>query len=969
MNRALSFILHSETWRAALVLAALLLLFFEKPLRNFATHHYSTADITQDYTLTQIEPRYQQANRVTSDPAVEMQPWLMFNRDELRAGRIPLWNPYNGNGVPHLANMQSAVFSPFSLPFYLTSFRFALVATAFAKLFALGFFAYLFLRAIGLSFWPALISASAFMLCGHNIVLLAYPHTSATVALPAGLYFAESAIARWEDARSGRLRALAGLTFSLAAGVFAGQPESFYFAVLLIAFYAVFRLSGAYFERGRDVAALRHVLKVSAALLVSGTLAASLAAVQLLPFIEYLKHSVMFGARQGPQTPLAALSWPFLFFPNLLGNPAKPFEGWPIGPAPNFELVNSVYTSAIVVLLGLISIAWIRKPRTQAFFAILLTVWIVYAYDLFGIGRAIAFFVPLSDLAPINRSQPIGIFCVCVSAGYALEHLLSLDGPRRLVPPIFIAAVGSLLLWMAVAEAGERLQRHFLRFPPESAFREFARGHVIAMSALFAAGILLVSALAWIRARWARDCACALLLLLVFLPCGWMLRNYNPTFPDRFFFPRTESIEQLKSRVGSEPLLVFGDDTLPPDTNLVYGLRLPASYDALSIRTYDELYTRHFGLSDNWRSSRKASLTGLALLGIQHVLTKGAWIPAGTDFAGVVWNDARRHKVGPILPGQDVVQTFTATRERLQSILIPLSTNARKNRCTLRVALEEELTDKVLVSRDIDGSTLVQDDRHYCELIVDFDPIPDSLGKRYRLRLSSSDATATNAVSVWAHQDFAHFEEQALKKSPRAPFRTYTPGELTFGGVHHAGGVPFDCSYDRDRFREEARIGRFTLYAFLPGVFRYHVVDQAELAPSAEDSFERLLDRDFDAAKSVVLLRGDVEPANAVSSHDESSSLQLVSEEATLVCLAVTRSKPGWLVLAKPWYPGWKARVDGRETPLVRANYTFMALRVPAGANAIEIVYEPASFRIGAWISLASALACAVIGLTCTLRR
>ena len=314
------------------------------------------------------------------------------------------------------------------------------------------------------------------------------------------------------------------------------------------------------------------------------------------------------------------------------------------------------------------------------------------------------------------------------------------------------------------------------------------------------------------------------------------------------------------------------------------------------------------------------------------------------------------------------MQTFTATRDRLQSILIPVSTNARKNRCTLRLTLEEEMTAKEIVSRDIDCFPLVQDDRHFCELIVDFDPILDSRGKRYRLKLSSSDATPRNAVSVRAHHDFARCEEEALKSSPRAPFTSYTPGRLPRGGVGQAGGMPFDCSYSREQFREEARIGRFTLYSFERGVSRFHFVDRAELVSSPEDAFERLLDRDFDATKSVVLLRSEVDPAGAGSDEDESSSLDLVSEEPTAVRLSVTRKKPGWLVLAKPWYPGWKARVDGREIELVRANYAFTALRVPAGASDIEIVYEPRSFRIGAWISFASALACAAIALACRLR-
>ena len=53
------------------------------------------------------------------DPVLQFQPWLEFNRTMIRAGRLPLWNPYAGCGAPHLANGQSAVFDPFHVMAYL----------------------------------------------------------------------------------------------------------------------------------------------------------------------------------------------------------------------------------------------------------------------------------------------------------------------------------------------------------------------------------------------------------------------------------------------------------------------------------------------------------------------------------------------------------------------------------------------------------------------------------------------------------------------------------------------------------------------------------------------------------------------------------------------------------------------------------------------------------------------------------
>src|SRR5262249_23580558 len=158
-----------------------------------------------------------------------------FDRDELRAGRIPLWNVWNGTGCPHFANYQSAVFSPFSLPWYLLDEKAALLATSFLKLFLCGYFTFLFLKEVGLRQVPSLIGGTAFMFGGHNVLLLSFPHVAAQVSLAAGFFFVERvfrrflpwarALARGEAAERPRLLpALIGLSLTFFCGLIAGQP-------------------------------------------------------------------------------------------------------------------------------------------------------------------------------------------------------------------------------------------------------------------------------------------------------------------------------------------------------------------------------------------------------------------------------------------------------------------------------------------------------------------------------------------------------------------------------------------------------------------------------------------------------------------------------------------------------------------------------------------------------------------------
>ena len=59
------------------------------------------------------------------------------------------------------------------------------------------------------------------------------------------------------------------------------------------------------------------------------------------------------------------------------------------------------------------------------------------------------------------------------------------------------------------------------------------------------------------------------------------------------------------------------------------------------------------------------------------------------------------------------------------------------------------------------------------------------------------------------------------------------------------------------------------------------------------------------------------------------------------------------LFLSESWYPeGWKAYIDGSETPIHRINYMFRGVVVPAGDHSLMMKFEPKGFAIGKQMSL-----------------
>lgn len=62
----------------------------------------------------------------------------------------------------------------------------------------------------------------------------------------------------------------------------------------------------------------------------------------------------------------------------------------------------------------------------------------------------------------------------------------------------------------------------------------------------------------------------------------------------------------------------------------------------------------------------------------------------------------------------------------------------------------------------------------------------------------------------------------------------------------------------------------------------------------------------------------------------------------------------GLLVLADALHPGWQARVDGKNAPVLRVNGALRGVRVLPDTKTVEFHYEPDSVRLGLFVSLAA---------------
>ena len=97
---------------------------------------------------------------------------------------------------------------------------------------------------------------------------------------------------------------------------------------------------------------------------------------------------------------------------------------------------------------------------------------------------------------------------------------------------------------------------------------------------------------------------------------------------------------------------------------------------------------------------------------------------------------------------------------------------------------------------------------------------------------------------------------------------------------------------------------------------------------------------------------------------DPAESVRIDNYGPRRVVIDVDLRRPGIVVLADVFYPGWRLTIDGEPAPIWRANRLMRGAAVESGRHRLIYTYDPPSFKIGAALTIGSlALAAALLGL------
>jgi len=315
------------------------------------------------------------------------QPLHWFTANELRHGRLPLWNSYNASGEPWLANPQTGVFYPPAWLFVVLPFARAYILYLALHVLLLGSGAYLLFARLTRAGGGALLAALALTFCGPVMSLLDVSNNLTTFAwIPLIVWCALSEVSAMT---CGAVMALSFL---------AGEP---FFASIGALLFVIVRRRG-------------WLDKLEAA-----AMAFALSAVQLFPFLRWIANSdrtrggmTRAHILSGSMAPRDWLSLAIPPKPDVLFDPSMGQHFLPI-----------LYAGLLTIVLAIVGTFAARRRAAGWTALIFMTAIVAAGSHLRPVGDVLAA-LPLTIFRYPARVVPFAILGICALAAFGCNRFI-----------------------------------------------------------------------------------------------------------------------------------------------------------------------------------------------------------------------------------------------------------------------------------------------------------------------------------------------------------------------------------------------------------------------------------------------------------------------------------------------------------------------------------------------------------------
>lgn len=881
-------------------------------------------------------------------------PYWAYRNTALRAGSLPLWNPYLFMGAPFLANSQAGVFYPLNWPLIWLDAPTAVKAAIVIHIALAAIGAYVFARrTLSLSALGSTLAGVVFALGGYLTAQVEHINQLQGLAWLPWLFWL------WSETAGGRRKAVLWLALVLTMQLLAGHTQTAFISGVGLGVWVIWHTIGRWRENRSQLTT--HKLISAAwplgALVLATLLAAGLAATQLLPTLELTRLS----NRSGGLPFREALS--FSLRPQLIGRGLLPSYA----DEPLFS--EFVATIGIVALLLALLGAWRTRHNKQVLGLTILTgvgiflalgaynpvywglVRFVPGFDLFraparwmalwGLGMAGLAGVGLDSLTPRpssqadpeaenlpDRSSALSLLWlpVIVAALAGLSFLAPLEANE--IPGATQPGLLELSVWVVMLLLGMGLIWWALH--GEKATQTNAPWMLVGLVIieLFLAGQNLPYNALSTPAAWSTQRPAISTLLAA---------SEGVTPPPRFL-----SISDILFDPGDllEIEAIFGphlDDRalydyviatkqkeiLAPNLPLAWGIPAMDGFDGGILPTRDyiqftSLFLDEEAISPDGRLRENLSavppLEWLRMANVRWIIT---------DKVYDVWIDGVYYDLQ--FPASATVPADTSSPPAIEAYpLLPFVAT------TVGIVGYIEDAGGLPDGAQI-GTVAVFSDGNDLPLVQPL-LVGDNL---------SEDSSGYSLVRWDAPMQIERVEVSVV---------TSFPGTLVVRGVSlidERSGAFMPTSVSRGNALRLIQSGDVKIYEYRDARPRAYLVCDPVLVVDQEHAWDALAE-----SPAQTVIQGGLE-RQAQCDSDDPGEAAITSYEAERVEITTrTREEGVWLVLADAWYPGWEATIDGESVDIHRANGTFRALLIPAGTHEVVFAYHSRQLVVGGVVSM-----------------
>ncbi len=515
--------------------------------------------LTNFYNPWQAYRTFPIKNPAIPDVVSQILPWKIYTIQGFKKGQIPFWNPYNFSGTPHLANFQSASFSPFSFLFFIFSFETAWGLFILFQPLLAGLFTFFYCQKIKLQKTASLLAAVSFAFCGFLTVWLEYGTLGwAILWLPLTLLLWE---AFWEEEK---WRYWLFINLVVCFSLLAGHLQISLYLILANLAYLLFNFLAKRFVKKR--------LFIGAAALV---LPFFITAFQFLPTMEYYFLSPR--SREVPLDWFKGLRMPFcqlitLFFPDFFGHPATRNQ-W--GGGSYVEMMGYVgilpMVLAIFYLVNRIGRKNFSFKDKGLFFISLAFISLILALPTPFSNLIVWLKLPVLSSSAPSRIICLTSFSLAILAGFGWQSFTSsLEKNKKKIWKFLLIFLALFLLFLSISYFINKIAFRNMVFP----------------LGIFG-GFLLLN-LIFLKFKKKRSLFFVYYFLFIILVLVDLFRFWHKFLPfgaKKNLYPELASINFLRQNAGNFRLYGILEDNL----NLPFRLYSTSGYDSLNIIEYQKL--------------------------------------------------------------------------------------------------------------------------------------------------------------------------------------------------------------------------------------------------------------------------------------------------------------------------------------------------------------------------------------------